>query len=211
LPLGEQVLGGLGPALQPSQPRLLVHARDLLARREPLARDGDDLAVGHRLLGQHPAWEQLQALPAGGRGSRQAARAPLQRRRDRPAQCWAMPNPHHSRIPNTCSKRFSGMLANHARMGASEHEHGVHRVDASRPSCRLGPCCALGHSPHPQGQPAGATTRRVNGPTGQPMGEECSPRGNSHRLGGANRGASPRGVTGADPCDRGGRQPPTCA
>ena len=53
--LGEQLLGGLGLALQPGQARLLVHPGHLLAGGQPLAHDGDDLAVGGRLLGQHPA------------------------------------------------------------------------------------------------------------------------------------------------------------
>jgi hypothetical protein len=37
LPLGEQLLGGLGLALQPAQPRLLLHPGDLLTSRQPLA------------------------------------------------------------------------------------------------------------------------------------------------------------------------------
>jgi predicted ester cyclase len=44
LPFGEQVSGGLGLALQPGRPRLPVHARHLLTSRQPLARDGDELA-----------------------------------------------------------------------------------------------------------------------------------------------------------------------
>jgi hypothetical protein len=35
LPFGDQVLGRLGLALQPDQPRLLIHARDLLTGRQP--------------------------------------------------------------------------------------------------------------------------------------------------------------------------------
>ena len=46
LPLSQQLLGGLGLALQPGQARLLVHASDLLTSRQPLAGDGDELAVG---------------------------------------------------------------------------------------------------------------------------------------------------------------------
>ena len=55
LPLGEQLLGGIGLALQPGQARLLVHPGDRFAGRQPLAHDRDDLAVGCRLLLQHPA------------------------------------------------------------------------------------------------------------------------------------------------------------
>jgi hypothetical protein len=59
LPLGEQLLGGLGLALQPGQPRLLIHPGDLLTSSQPLAHDRDDLTVGRRLLLEHPAGQQL--------------------------------------------------------------------------------------------------------------------------------------------------------
>jgi hypothetical protein len=58
VPFGEQLLGGLGLALQPGQGRRLVHPGHLLTRRQPLAHDRDDLAVGGRLVGQHPAVQQ---------------------------------------------------------------------------------------------------------------------------------------------------------
>jgi hypothetical protein len=45
LAFGEQLLGGLGLALQPGQARLLVHPCDLLTRRQPLAHDCEGLAV----------------------------------------------------------------------------------------------------------------------------------------------------------------------
>jgi hypothetical protein len=68
LPLDEQLLGGLGMALQPSQPWLLVHPGYLLASRQPLARDGDDLAVGRRPSAPIPSWAATpgsRAFPIG--------------------------------------------------------------------------------------------------------------------------------------------------
>ena len=56
LALGDQVLHDLGLALQPGQPRLLVHAGHLLARGQALTHDGDELAVGSCLLLQGPGW-----------------------------------------------------------------------------------------------------------------------------------------------------------
>jgi hypothetical protein len=50
LPLRGQVLGDLGLALQPGQPRLLVQASHLLAGGQARAHDRDDLAIGGRRL-----------------------------------------------------------------------------------------------------------------------------------------------------------------
>jgi hypothetical protein len=43
--LCNQLLGDLGLALQPGQPRLVVHASPLLARAQALAHDLDDLSM----------------------------------------------------------------------------------------------------------------------------------------------------------------------
>ena len=70
LPFGEQLLGGLGLALQPGQARLLEHARHLLTSRQPLAHDRDGLAVGHRLantqLGSNAKLSRISAGVMGG-------------------------------------------------------------------------------------------------------------------------------------------------
>jgi hypothetical protein len=44
-PVGEQLLSSLSLALQPGQARLLIHPGDLLASRQPLTHDRDELAV----------------------------------------------------------------------------------------------------------------------------------------------------------------------
>ena len=53
--LGEQLLGRLGLPLEPGQPRLLLHPSHQLTCGQPLAHDGDELAVGGRLLLQRPS------------------------------------------------------------------------------------------------------------------------------------------------------------
>jgi hypothetical protein len=58
--LGYQVLGGLGLALQPGQPWLLIHASHLFTRGQSSAHDGDDLAIGGCLL------LQRVGVPGGG-------------------------------------------------------------------------------------------------------------------------------------------------
>ena len=59
-PFGDQRLGDLGLALQPGQPRLLVHASHLLPGGQSRAHDRDDVAVG--------GW--LHSAPAPRWGSR---------------------------------------------------------------------------------------------------------------------------------------------
>jgi hypothetical protein len=60
-PFGDQLLGDLGLALQPGQPRLPVHPSHLLTGGQPAAHDPDDLSVGRRFLLQRLGRQQLQA------------------------------------------------------------------------------------------------------------------------------------------------------
>jgi hypothetical protein len=71
-PLGDQLLGGLCLALQPGQPRFLVHPGHLLPSGQPAAHDDDDLAVGGRPLPQRPGRHPLSGLGPGP-GRRQVA------------------------------------------------------------------------------------------------------------------------------------------
>jgi hypothetical protein len=68
LPPRNQLLGDLRLPLQPRQSRLLIHPGHLLAGGQPLAHDGDDLAVGGRLLLQGPRRQLVQTGPHGDGG-----------------------------------------------------------------------------------------------------------------------------------------------
>jgi hypothetical protein len=96
LPLDEQLLGGLGLALQPSQPWLLVHPGHLLASRQPLARDGvdeqifeeqrDEADEQHVHTSSAAAASRSHCCHSQARGSAAAkAPRPVTRRRCRPA------------------------------------------------------------------------------------------------------------------------------
>jgi hypothetical protein len=68
VPSYEQALGGLSLALQPGKARLLIHASHLLASSQPLAHDGDDLAVGPLTALRRVCWINCLAMGGDCRG-----------------------------------------------------------------------------------------------------------------------------------------------
>jgi len=57
----DELLSDLGLPLREGQPQRPMHRHDRHTAFQPPAQDGDDLAVGGRLLFQRPGWEQVQA------------------------------------------------------------------------------------------------------------------------------------------------------
>jgi hypothetical protein len=60
---GDELLGDLGLALQPSKPQRPVHRHHTLAALQPLPHHRDDRAVGGRLLLQRPGRQQPKPGP----------------------------------------------------------------------------------------------------------------------------------------------------